>query len=227
MSIFRLGDQKPPEPQRITDAVVMRFEHVYEVDPALMELTGQQDMPGMGHEAHRRQPLGPPGLDARPLRRRGAARRRGVRDDAGGPPGRPGVGSQRTEERRPDGQRDALELLHAPGLSARRVDRHDQDGRRAGVLRGLLGRRDLAQGPLGPVRGGRRQDRAHPLRPERHPRLPARADADLPAGRDARRAHRRADRARRVDRATSGCCPSTGSTGRARSPCRGSRRPST
>jgi hypothetical protein len=45
MSIFRLGDQKPPEPQRITDAVVMRFEHVYEVDPALMELTGQQDMP--------------------------------------------------------------------------------------------------------------------------------------------------------------------------------------
>ena len=45
MSIFRLGDQKPPEPQRITDAVVMRFEHVYEVDPALMELTGQQDLP--------------------------------------------------------------------------------------------------------------------------------------------------------------------------------------
>ena len=45
MSIFRLGDQKPPEPQRITDAVIMRFEHVYEVDPALMELTGQQDMP--------------------------------------------------------------------------------------------------------------------------------------------------------------------------------------
>jgi hypothetical protein len=45
VSIFRLGDQKPPEPQRITDTVVMRFEHVYEVDPALMELTGQQDMP--------------------------------------------------------------------------------------------------------------------------------------------------------------------------------------
>ena len=36
----------------------------------------------MGHEAHRRQPLGAPGLDARPLRRRGAARRRGVGDDA-------------------------------------------------------------------------------------------------------------------------------------------------
>ena len=45
MSVFRLGDQKPPEPQRITDVVVMRFEHVYEVDPALMELTGQQEMP--------------------------------------------------------------------------------------------------------------------------------------------------------------------------------------
>ena len=45
MSIFRLGDQAPPEPQRITDDVVMRFEHVYEVDPAQMELTGQQDMP--------------------------------------------------------------------------------------------------------------------------------------------------------------------------------------
>ena len=34
-----------PEPQRITDTVVMRFEHVYEVDPALMELTGQQPLP--------------------------------------------------------------------------------------------------------------------------------------------------------------------------------------
>ena len=45
MTIFRLGDQKPPEPQRITDTVVMRFEHVYEVDPDLMALTGQQDMP--------------------------------------------------------------------------------------------------------------------------------------------------------------------------------------
>ena len=43
--IFRLGEQQPPEPQRITDAVVMRFEHVYEVDPELMRLTGQQDMP--------------------------------------------------------------------------------------------------------------------------------------------------------------------------------------
>ena len=45
MSIFRLGDQRPPEPQRINDTVVMRFEHVYEVDPGLMQLTGQQDLP--------------------------------------------------------------------------------------------------------------------------------------------------------------------------------------
>ena len=45
MTIFRLGDQRPPEPQRITDDVVMRFEHQYEVDPALMQVTPQQDMP--------------------------------------------------------------------------------------------------------------------------------------------------------------------------------------
>ena len=45
MGVFRLGDQQPPEPQRITDTVVMRFDHVYEVDPALMALTGQQDLP--------------------------------------------------------------------------------------------------------------------------------------------------------------------------------------
>ena len=45
MSIFRLGDQQPPEARPINDAVVVRFEHVYEVEPALMELTGQQDLP--------------------------------------------------------------------------------------------------------------------------------------------------------------------------------------
>ena len=45
MSVFRLGDQTPPEPRRVTDAVVMRFDDVYEVDPALMERTGQQAMP--------------------------------------------------------------------------------------------------------------------------------------------------------------------------------------
>ncbi len=45
MSIFRLGEQEPPEARRITDAVVMRFDHVYEVDPALMEVTPQQALP--------------------------------------------------------------------------------------------------------------------------------------------------------------------------------------
>ena len=45
MSIFRLGEQQPPAPRQINDDVVMRFEHVYEVDPSLMELTGQQPMP--------------------------------------------------------------------------------------------------------------------------------------------------------------------------------------
>ena len=45
MSIFRLGDQRPPEPQRIDEDVVMRFEHVYEVDPEKMRTFPQQDMP--------------------------------------------------------------------------------------------------------------------------------------------------------------------------------------
>jgi uncharacterized damage-inducible protein DinB len=43
---FRLSAQKPPEAKRVTDQVVMRFDHVYEVDPALMtEHTVQQELP--------------------------------------------------------------------------------------------------------------------------------------------------------------------------------------
>jgi uncharacterized damage-inducible protein DinB len=43
---FRLSAQKPPEAKRVTDQVVMRFDHVYEVDPALMtEHALQQDLP--------------------------------------------------------------------------------------------------------------------------------------------------------------------------------------
>ena len=43
---FRLAAQKPPEAKRITDAVVMRFDHIYEVDPVLMnEHIQQQDVP--------------------------------------------------------------------------------------------------------------------------------------------------------------------------------------
>ena len=43
--IFRLGDQAPPPAERVTDAVVMRFEHVYEIDPDLMQVTPQQEIP--------------------------------------------------------------------------------------------------------------------------------------------------------------------------------------
>ncbi len=50
MSIFRLGDQKPPEARRINDDVIERFEHVYEIDPAKMELFPQQDLPAWDTE---------------------------------------------------------------------------------------------------------------------------------------------------------------------------------
>jgi hypothetical protein len=43
---FRLSAEKPPEAQRVTDVVVSRFEHVFEVDPALMtEHVHQQALP--------------------------------------------------------------------------------------------------------------------------------------------------------------------------------------
>jgi hypothetical protein len=43
---FRLSAQKPPEAERVTDVVVSRFEHVFEIDPALMsEHVRQQDIP--------------------------------------------------------------------------------------------------------------------------------------------------------------------------------------
>ena len=42
---FRLSAQRPPKAERVTDVVVSRFEHVYEVDPALMqENVRQQDI---------------------------------------------------------------------------------------------------------------------------------------------------------------------------------------
>lgn len=35
---FRYGEQfDPPEPERVSDVAVTTFEHVYEVDPRLME----------------------------------------------------------------------------------------------------------------------------------------------------------------------------------------------
>ncbi len=43
---FRLAAQRPPEPERVTETVVQRLEHVYEVDPGLMtEHMFQQDFP--------------------------------------------------------------------------------------------------------------------------------------------------------------------------------------
>ena len=43
---FRLAAQRPPEARRVTDTVVSRYEHVFEVDPALMqEHVRQQEIP--------------------------------------------------------------------------------------------------------------------------------------------------------------------------------------
>ena len=42
---FRLGGQRPPEARRITDDVVKRFDHVYEVDPSQDDDLEQQEMP--------------------------------------------------------------------------------------------------------------------------------------------------------------------------------------
>jgi hypothetical protein len=42
---FRLAAQRPPEPRRVTRGVVMRFDHVFEVDPDRMRIIAQQEMP--------------------------------------------------------------------------------------------------------------------------------------------------------------------------------------
>ena len=42
---FRLSAQQPPEPRRIKDDVIMRFDHVYEIDTDLMRTVEQDDMP--------------------------------------------------------------------------------------------------------------------------------------------------------------------------------------
>ena len=49
---FRLSAQRPPEPRRVNDAVGMRVDHVYEMDPALMQdPVRQHDFPAW--ETHR------------------------------------------------------------------------------------------------------------------------------------------------------------------------------
>ena len=45
MIFFRLGLQRPPDPRRINPDVVMRLDHVYEVDPAKMATFPQQKLP--------------------------------------------------------------------------------------------------------------------------------------------------------------------------------------
>ncbi len=48
---FRLSAQRPPQAERVTEVVVSRFEHGYEVDPALMqENVKQQDIPNWDFE---------------------------------------------------------------------------------------------------------------------------------------------------------------------------------
>ncbi len=43
---FRFAAQRPPDPRRINETVVQRFDHVYEVDPALMrDHVQQHDFP--------------------------------------------------------------------------------------------------------------------------------------------------------------------------------------
>jgi hypothetical protein len=43
---FRLSAQQPPEPERVNDTVVKRFDDVFEVDPTLMqEHVRQHDFP--------------------------------------------------------------------------------------------------------------------------------------------------------------------------------------
>jgi hypothetical protein len=47
MSPFRGDEQRePPPPRRMSDVAIMRFEHIFEVDPRLMEEhVRQQDFP--------------------------------------------------------------------------------------------------------------------------------------------------------------------------------------
>jgi hypothetical protein len=42
---FRLQAERPPAPQPVAEGVVMRLEHVYEIDPDKMQIIRQQNMP--------------------------------------------------------------------------------------------------------------------------------------------------------------------------------------
>lgn len=48
---FRLSGQEPPPAEPVRDGVVRRFEHVFEIDPALMsEHVQQQNIPNWDFE---------------------------------------------------------------------------------------------------------------------------------------------------------------------------------
>jgi hypothetical protein len=42
---FRLSAQGAPPARQITDSVIMRFDHVYEIDPDRMQVVEQDDIP--------------------------------------------------------------------------------------------------------------------------------------------------------------------------------------
>ena len=42
---FRLKVQRPPDPNPVKEGVVMRFDHVYEIDPERMKVFKQQEIP--------------------------------------------------------------------------------------------------------------------------------------------------------------------------------------
>jgi len=42
---FTLKAQRPPDPEPVTDGVVQRFEHLYEIDPDRMQIFPQQELP--------------------------------------------------------------------------------------------------------------------------------------------------------------------------------------
>src|SRR5919107_1867056 len=44
MTVWRLGDQTPPPAKRITDTVIERLEHQYELAPGPLQTTPAQDM---------------------------------------------------------------------------------------------------------------------------------------------------------------------------------------
>ena len=97
-----------------------------------------------------------------------------------------------------EGVKNEIQLRDAGGLPAGRVPVLDQKADELGfyVCRG----RDVAQGPLAPLRGGGRADQPDPDGTERVGRRAARADADRPGSRHAGRADRRSGGGRGVER---------------------------